>query len=249
MPYMPGVDMSGSDVNDVIHFFFLLDASGSMSGQSILTLNEAMANVLNEVCYEADKKEVTPVVHVLSFNNSITWLCGTTATHGVDAHQLSWNDIGATGGTNTAGAIDSILEGLSRRHLGHHTYPPIIILITDGYSNDASATSAAIKKLTDRQKSIRIAVGVNGYNPTELEAFASMGTVNLNDGLGNVTDSTVQRLIFPVDQADKLAQVISDAAVSSLISSRLMGPVSSESGSLEEDPASIVINQNDPDWI
>lgn len=248
MPYLPGTNMSETDVSDVIHFFFLLDASGSMSGASIQTLNEAMANVLPAIQRVGNSKEITPIVHVLAFNNGVQWLCGTSATTGIEAKDIIWNDISAYGGTDTAGAITDILEGLSIRHLGYHSYRPVIILITDGYSNDAHATAAAVDALVKRQKSIRVAVGVNGYNPSELDTFASAANVTIVDDLGNEVSAKEQKLIFPVDRADQLAYVIRDIAVSSLISSKLMGETATETNdntSNGEEPVQLELTQSD----
>lgn len=216
---MPRTDFA--DVPDKIHLFFLLDNSGSMSGTAIQTLNEAMVNTLHEIKNEADRREITAMIHILSFNSSISWLCGTTAEEGVIVENIVWNDIGATGGTNTAGAISSILSGLSERFLGHHAYRPIIILITDGYSDNRSNTQSAIQELNKRQKTINIAVGVSGYNPDELDDFASEGTIVYKDGLGNELNTENGKFIFPVDNAAQLAQIIADVSVSSLISSAL----------------------------
>lgn len=227
MPDFSTMDMSTRDINDQIHFFFLLDGSGSMYGPPIQTLNEAMSNVLPAIQDAANRKEITPIIHVLAFNSSVQWLCGTTEIAGKEAKDIIWHDISATGSTDTAGAINSIMEGLSIRHLGGRSFRPIIILITDGYSNDANATAAAVDKLVARQKSIRVAVGVNGYNPTELETFASAAKVRITDDLGNEVSAAEQKLIFPVDRADQLAYVIRDIAVSTLISSKLMGDTAS----------------------
>lgn len=253
MPYIPDTNMSETDVTDVIHFFFLLDASGSMSGAAIETLNEAMANVLPAIQRVGNNKEVTPIVHVLAFNSGMQWLCGTSATFGIEAKDIGWNDISASGGTDTAGAITDLLEGLSQRHLGYHTYRPVIILITDGYSNDATATAAAVDKLVARQKSIRVAVGVNGYNAAELDTFASSASLTIVDDLGNEVTAREQKLIFPVDRADQLAYVIRDIAVSSLISSKLMGATVTKAetdGTVSGDEAPIPITvEEDNGWI
>lgn len=210
------------DVRDVIHLFFLLDNSGSMSGASIQTLNEAMVNTMSELKAEADRKEVTAMMHILSFNSSIRWLCNTSAEEGLPVENINWADISANGGTNTASAIRSILPGLSRRLLGHHAYRPIIVLITDGYSDNRAETQQAIQELLARQKTINVAVGVSGYNDVELNDFASEGTVLHKDGLGNVIGTvTGCKFIFPVADAQNLAKIIGEVATSSLISSIL----------------------------
>ena len=215
-------NFENADVRDVIHLFFLLDNSGSMSGAPIQTLNEAMVNTMSELKNEADRKEVTAMVHILSFNSSVSWLCNTTSEEGISVENINWTDIGATGGTDTAAAIRAILPGLSRKRLGHHAYRPIIVLITDGFSNDRSETQQAIQELNARQKTINIAVGVSGYNPDELNDFASEGTVVYKDGMGNdIRTVDGAKFIFSVADAQDLAHITQDVAISSLRSSVL----------------------------
>ena len=226
MPYTPGTNMSEAQVDDVIHFFFLLDNSGSMYGKAIQTLNEAMSNVLTEIHIAARKLEVTAIIHVASFSDDIHWLLGTQPANGVECDgTLTWTDLSADAGTNTAGAIRALVQSdaLSRRHLGHRAYPPIIILITDGASNNPDDTKKAILELISRQKSMRIAIGVEGYKPDELEAFASEAVVSYEDNLGNVTGEQKQKLIFTVDKDIDFGTLLRQLAVSSLISSKLQG--------------------------
>lgn len=215
-------NFADADIKDVIHLFFLLDSSGSMSRGLIQTLNEAMANTMHELEDEANRKEVTAMVHILTFNSSVSWLCGTTAETGVNVKDIHWMDISEGGNTDTAAAIRAILPGLSRDFLGHHAYRPIIVLITDGYSDDRAETQQAIRELNARQKTINIAVGVSGYNADELDDFASDGTVVHKDSMGNdICTEENKKFIFPVADAQNLAHIIRDLATSSLIASYL----------------------------
>ena len=207
-------------VPDEVHLFFILDNSGSMLGTPIQTLNEAMETVFPALVNVANSKEVTAYFHVLAYNNNINWLCGSTAEQGVPMNDFHWHEIGAGGCTNTAGAIRAILPGLSQKYLGHKTFRPVIILITDGNSDSFVETQAAIKELVQKQKTTRIAIGVQGYNPQELEEFASDGRVVEIDEFGDqVNDPVEMKLIFPVKDAEHIAGVIKSAAVSSLIDS------------------------------
>ena len=248
MPYTPDVNMSESTVTDLIHFFFLLDNSGSMSGSAIQTLNAAMYDVLKEVSKAAVSLELTPIMHILSFNSSINWLLGTQPSRGIEAGNLTWRDIGASGGTNTAGAIRELIgsKALSRDHLGHRAYRPIIILITDGQSNDRAETKKAINELVARQKSLRIAIGVQGYTPDELEAFASDATVKHEDDLGNITDSNKQKLIFKVDENIDFGGLVKNLTISSLISSKMMNATDmtetdTSPAKREEEPETVLV--------
>ncbi|MDO4355957.1 MAG: vWA domain-containing protein [Clostridia bacterium] len=189
---------------DCVHLFFLLDNSASTNGERIQELNKAMLRILPEVAATTVWNETTPLVHILSFSADVRWLCSTTAEHGIDARDIVWEDIAAeenpdVESTNTALAICSILPGLSRRLLGHFPYRPIIVLITDGHSGNRKETLAAIDELLKCQKTTCVAIGVSGYTADEMNVFASTGTM--------------QKLIFPVDQAEEIAYVLYDLCI------------------------------------
>ena len=208
-------------IEDEIHLFFILDNSGSMGGTPIQTLNEAMETVFPALVGVANNKEVTAFFHVLAYNTDVHWLCGSTAEQGVPMDQFHWHEIDARGRTNTAAAIRAILPGLSQKVLGHKTFRPVIILITDGKSDSMDETKAAIAELDKKQKTTRIAIGVQGYNPQELEEFASTGIVVKRDEFGDHMDEDPkeQKFIFPVAEAQNIAGIIKSAAISSLIDS------------------------------
>ncbi len=208
----------------MIHFFFLLDASGSMYGSAIQLLNEAMTRVLSDIQKVCNDNGVTPLVHALAFNSSTQWLCNTSATIGLDPRDIVWNNLSASGGTDTASAINELIAGLSPRHLGAPFYRPVIILLTDGYSNDIAATAAAIDRLITRcPKSLRIAVGVNDYDCRELEAFASPAIVILTNEMGDEVASREQKLIFPLNHVDQLVDALRTIATSASGTSIRMG--------------------------
>lgn len=207
--------MASHDINDSVHLFVLLDTSASMAGSPIRQLNDGMSDLLNEICYYADRKEVVPLMHILSYGDEPRWLYGTSATHGVSAFQISWHDLPTTSGSNTAAAIEAIIEGLSLQQLGYHSYAPIVVLISDGRSNDPQRTLAAIQKLKNNQLHvIRVAVAPEDYNANELQAFASEGTISLDDELGNLRIS-YGKMVLPMVRIADAAAIISDLAVGS----------------------------------
>lgn len=206
---------------NVVHVYFLLDKSGSMSGVSIDMLNEAMARTIPELKRAAASLgNVTAVVHVLAFNGYVEWLGGTSAVNGIPADDFVWRDIDSGGNTNTEEAIRAILPGMTTALLGHKSFRPVVVLITDGVSDSDHKPFAAIEELKARQKTINVAIGVDGYDASELESFASVGLVSTVDGFGEyVSEPVKQKLIFPVSDSNRLGGVIMNVAESSLISS------------------------------
>ena len=49
---------------------------------------------------------------------------------------IDWKDLDANGGTDTAGAIELATSVMQKQYLGMRNYRPVVILITDGESND-----------------------------------------------------------------------------------------------------------------
>lgn len=226
-------------VLDEMHVFFLFDNSGSMTGPRIQTLNEAMETLVPTMASAARSRGVTLFFHALCFNTYIQWLCGSTAEKGVPMDDFHWHEIDAGGMTCTADAIRAVLPGLSRRLVGRRTFRPIVILMTDGESWDERDTRAAIEELKQTQRTTRIAIGVHGYNPKELDAFASDGSVVMLDSFGEpVGEPVEQKLVFSVMEAGQIAAVIRAASLSSLVDT-LDHP----------DAENVTVSTPSPEWL
>ena len=206
------LNFENADIKELVHFFFLLDASESMRGAPIRALNAAMPAAISALKAKAARNDAIAMLHILSFNGAVSWLCGTTAEKGVSAENIVWTDIGAGGGTNTAAAIRAILPGLSLKCLGHHAYRPIIVLATGGHSDDRAETQRAIQALNERLngKTINVAISVNGCNTGELNDFASEGFMDYKNSMGEVIRTSGDRLILPVTDMWNLALILGD---------------------------------------
>ncbi len=103
-------------------------------------------------------------------------------------------------------------------NLGHHTYRPLIVLVTDGESNRPAETVAAAKELSECFKTTRIAIGVVNFNQNELDSFACEGLLGKVGVFGETLGEPVlQKLVFPVADASKLGGVILAAGATSLV--------------------------------
>ena len=204
-----------------MNIIFLLDTSGSMLGERINQLNIAMAWVITAAIEAALEQEIELLMRVVGFNSTAQWICGDTK-HGVD--HIDWVPLTAGGGTDTAGAIDLARSVMHREFLGERNYRPVVILITDGASNDPEKTVEAIAKLKSSLKSstdpnkdkiTRIAIGVKDANQTELHNFASIGNIVRADG----TIEENVPLVFNVDDVSLLKGLLKGVTVSSIMSS------------------------------
>ncbi|MDO4355958.1 MAG: vWA domain-containing protein [Clostridia bacterium] len=164
------------DLRDVVHLFFLLDCSGHMHGERICELNRCMKNALRDIGEYAEKLEFRTSVHLLSFSDWTRWMCGTSATNGISALKIEWEELTAFGSANIGDAIWRAAEGLSRRYIGFSAYRPIIVLFTDGRSDDRVRTRDAILALKQQLngRTERIFIGIDTCDPADCAEFASV---------------------------------------------------------------------------
>lgn len=204
-----------------LNLIYLLDTSGSMIGEPINQLNVAMAEAIQVAEEAAKEKEVQLLMRVVEFNTVAKWIIGDTR-HGVE--HIKWRPLKANGGTDTAGAIDLARSVMHREFLGERNYRPVVILITDGASNDPQSTLQAIAKLKaslksstnpNKDKITRIAIGVTGANQKELINFASVGNIENDDG----TVKENVPFVFRIDDIQKLKGLLKGVTVSSIASS------------------------------
>ena len=118
---------------ECLNIIFLLDTSGSMSGERINQLNHAMYDALTELSAVAVQAEADAFVRIVEYNSSVDWIVGDAKT-GVKAEDAAnaWRNLTANGGTDTAGAIRKCLEALHTKYLGERNRKPVVVLVTDG---------------------------------------------------------------------------------------------------------------------
>lgn len=207
----------GIITKEELNLILLLDNSYSMVGTRIAQVNHAIPALKASLMQVAEDECVDLKLRVIAFSDNAVWKVGSVQS-GVDIANVVWQDLDVDNSTATSKAIKEANKALKKEYLGAHTLHPVVILVTDGNCNSSDhaqylAEIAAMKKKlaggTGKEKVTRIAVGVDDYNRSELEEFASVGLVN-----------DMQRpLVFEVDKAVDLGKVINWAAVSSMYSS------------------------------
>lgn len=123
----------------VMTLFYLVDASGSMTGSKMGTVNSAMEEcipLLKEVAIANDDAEIK--VAILQFSSGNSWI--TPASGPVSLEDFtSWNELQAGGMTEFGGALKELDKKLSRNEfLNSQTgaYAPVILLLSDGGPTD-----------------------------------------------------------------------------------------------------------------
>lgn len=123
----------------VMTLFYVVDASGSMSGTKIGTVNNAMEEAiqsdLKEISAANDDAEIK--VAILKFSTDSEWI--TPSSGPVSIEELFWNDLPAGGLTDLGHACKELNQKLSRtEYLKSQTgaYAPVILLFSDGGPTD-----------------------------------------------------------------------------------------------------------------
>jgi uncharacterized protein YegL len=143
-----------------LHFFWLLDGSGSMQGEKIEALNYAIAEAIPGMQEAAGKNpEARVLVHALRFASDVEWISQNGAPfegapEPIPLSKFKWKDdfIKAIGDTHMGEALSKVADELDQ---------PILILVTDGHATDNF--DEGLRKLMAQRlgkHAIRLAVGI-----------------------------------------------------------------------------------------
>ena len=169
----------GTPVKRTLHFFWLTDYSGSMSGAKIAALNQAIREALPELRQVVmAHPEVQIMMRAIKFADSASWHVGPTA---VSLEQFVWPELRIAGTTATAQAIRMLAAELTTENMPRRGYPPVCILVSDGHCTDPpEAYDRAIAELLNLpwgQRAVRLAIAISedeaGYDEAALLKFVS----------------------------------------------------------------------------
>jgi len=170
---MPDIREQESIARKILPIIYVLDTSGSMSGDRIAAVNAAMNEtmlVLREVSNNNPTAELK--IGVLQFSSGAKWI---TDNGFVFMEDFFWNDLTAGGITDLGCALNELNSKLSRKayldsDVGYKV--PVIIFMSDGGPTDDYMS--ALKKIENTNKwykaSTKIAIAVgDGANVDVLE--------------------------------------------------------------------------------
>jgi uncharacterized protein YegL len=116
--------------------FFLVDTSGSMSGDKIGAVNEAIREVLPEINdISSENADAQIKIAVLDFSSGAHWIYDKP----VEADQFVWNNLEVGGLTDMGVAFKMLNEKLSRTEFMSDitgSYAPAIFMMSDGAPTD-----------------------------------------------------------------------------------------------------------------
>lgn len=181
--------------------FFLIDTSGSMEGNKIGAVNDAVVNVLpilNDISETNPDAEIK--VAALEFSSGVNWLYDEPKAAG----DFIWQDVSAGGLTSLGGACAELAAKLSRNggfmQAASGSFAPAIILLSDGGPTDDYYNGLAKLQANNWFKSaIKIAIAI--------------GEDADKDVLKDFTGSS--EAVITVHNIDALKQIIRIVAVTS----------------------------------
>lgn len=180
--------------------FFLIDTSGSMEGNKIGAVNDAVENVLpmlDEISQTNPDAEIK--VAALEFSNDCRWLYDEPKL----GSEFIWQDVSASGLTSLGAACVELNNKLSRSGFMQATsgsYAPAIILLSDGGPTDDFP--GGLSKLRS-----------NNWFKAAIKIAIAIGDDADKDVLKEFTGSS--EAVFTVHNIDALKQVIRVVAVTS----------------------------------
>ncbi len=183
-----------------LHFFWMVDCSGSMDGEKIGVVNNAIQNVLPEMVEEAENNPNAQLyVRTLKFSSGASWV----TAEPVKVEEYVWEDLNAVGLTDLGKACDLLAAQLSIPPMPERALPPVVVLLSDGQpTDDYKQPLANLQKLPWMKKAVKIAIAIGQDADQEI----------LTEFTGN------QELVLQANNATMLTKMIkwASTAVSSV---------------------------------
>lgn len=128
------IDLNKFVSNDgrALPVFLLLDCSGSMSGEKIETLNNAVVDMINDFKSE-HLSEVNIQMCIVTFGNQATLHTDLCSVNSIEYQPLTASGMTPLGGALTI--LQNIIE--DKEKVSSKGYRPSVILVSDGRPNDA----------------------------------------------------------------------------------------------------------------
>jgi uncharacterized protein YegL len=153
--------------------FFLVDASGSMSGSKIGALNTAIEEVMPELRdLSLSNADAQIKIAAIEFSSGTKWLTSVP----VSAEIFCWNYLDAGGSTDMGAAFHELNTKLSIKEFMHEatgSFAPVLFLLSDGEpTDDFDGGLDELKKNNWYKHSIKVAIAIgDDANKQKLAEF------------------------------------------------------------------------------
>jgi len=162
----------GEIANRPLHFFWVVDCSGSMEGDKIGAVNHAIQETIQPMRDEAaNNPNAQLFVRTLKFGTGASWI----SPEPIPIEDFEWMDldIDEHAVTDLGSAFEKIAAQLEIPPMPQRALPPVIVLLSDGLPTDD--WKKALKKLLSMpwgKKAVKVAIAIGkGAERSVLEAF------------------------------------------------------------------------------
>lgn len=141
-----------------LHFFWVVDCSGSMWGEKIGAVNNAIQSVIPEMVEAADNNpNAQLLIRTLKFSTGASWV----TPQPVPVEDFAWDDLEAGGVTDLGKAFELLTGQLTIPPMSDRALPPVIVLLSDGQPTDNYKKELdALLHLPWGKKAVRIAISI-----------------------------------------------------------------------------------------
>lgn len=141
-----------------LHFFWVVDCSGSMYGDKIAKVNYAIQSTIPDMQQAAaDNTNAQLLIQAMKFSTGATWM----TSQPVKIEDYVWSDLNAYGVTELGKAFDLLADQLRIPPMSERALPPVIVLLSDGQPTDQyKANLNKLLTLPWGRKAVRIAIAI-----------------------------------------------------------------------------------------
>jgi uncharacterized protein YegL len=150
----PGGEMAKRPLN----FFWVVDCSGSMTGEKIAKVNYAIQSTIPDMQQAAaDNTNAQLLIQAMKFSTGATWM----TSQPIKVEDYTWTDLTAGGVTELGRAFDLLAGQLTIPPMSERALPPVIVLLSDGQPTDQyKASLDKLLNLPWGKKAVRIAIAI-----------------------------------------------------------------------------------------
>lgn len=146
--------------NRPLHFFWVVDCSGSMAGEKIGAVNHAIQEAIQPMREAAENNPNAQLyVRTLKFATGASWL----TAEPVPIEEFSWQDltIDDFAVTDLGKALEMISAQLEMPPMPERSLPPVVVLLSDGRpTDDWKRPLDKLLSMPWGKKAVKIAIGI-----------------------------------------------------------------------------------------
>lgn len=141
-----------------LHFIWIVDCSGSMSGDKIESLNTAIKESIPSMRKVANENpNANVLVRAIKFSDGAQW----HIAQPMPVASFNWADLSADGLTDMGKALRMVADQLKMPPMADRALPPVLVLMSDGQpTDDFAAGLNALNSEPWGKRAVRVAIGI-----------------------------------------------------------------------------------------